>query len=801
MNQKTKKIITGSAVIGAVILTALGAYALTGDSLNNAPVIGTIKTAIDPAAAKVKEIDNNTPLATSSYLSPSDIVSNAAGTLGFVADETSSKIYSVNLSTNSIISARTINVGSKVSALYYDETNDILYVGSKTFGGTLTKYKTASTNPTLIASTATVGHTPSAIVKVGTKVFVASRFTNEIVMHNDTDPQNAFQADNTRVTIPVSREPFAMAVAKSRIYVAHHLQDGAANNKKGVSAKVTVIDPATETVVKELSLPNGSESVKGIAASSDGSYVFATHILARYAYPTSQLDRGWINTNAMSILKASTTNANIDYYNTILLDDVDNGTGNPWGVGVTTAKKIVVASSGTQEAIILDETAMLTKISQTASGTYSRTYSKASDIPNYVNFSESFKTRLKLPADTQNPRELSVSGNKVFINNYISGNVAAVDLSAATPTTATIGLGTQPPDDQVRRGERLWYDATLCYQQWESCASCHPDARMDSINWDNLNDGMGNPKSAKSMLYSHRTPPAMARGIRETAERGVRAGMQFIQFNTLSEADMSNIDKFLMSLQPERSPYLTAAGTLSTSVDLGNGDGTGDATLGKALFEQSCTSCHSGPLFTNNKNVPSALYNKYTWEDGLTYNVPSLAEVWRTAPFGINGAYNSIYKYVEASLNKQSSPLTTTQRKNIAAYVMSLGDEGEVYGVEQVRVKDDNATNFHAAASYNEANILIPGTKITEITFRRQNANATQDGKATFTMYNSSNAVIGTPKTIDLSKTMNMRGAVSLDMQNYTVPNDADHYIVTIEDKNSPGTQIATPFRVDKHQP
>ena len=34
----------------------------------------------------------------------------------------------------------------------------------------------------------------------------------------------------------------------------------------------------------------------------------------------------------------------------------------------------------------------------------------------------------------------------------------------------------------MRRGEMLWNDGTMCFQHWQSCASCHPEGRMDALN-------------------------------------------------------------------------------------------------------------------------------------------------------------------------------------------------------------------------------------------------------------------------------------------------------------------------------
>ncbi len=42
---------------------------------------------------------------------------------------------------------------------------------------------------------------------------------------------------------------------------------------------------------------------------------------------------------------------------------------------------------------------------------------------------------------------------------------------------------------QERKGEFYFHDAGICYQGWQSCASCHPgEGRSDALNWDLLND-------------------------------------------------------------------------------------------------------------------------------------------------------------------------------------------------------------------------------------------------------------------------------------------------------------------------
>ena len=76
------------------------------------------------------------------------------------------------------------------------------------------------------------------------------------------------------------------------------------------------------------------------------------------------------------------------------------------------------------------------------------------------------------------------------------------------------------------------------------------------MNWDLMNDGIGNPKNCKSMLFSSQTPKNMISGIRDHAGIAVRAGYKFIQFCDVDEATASDVDEYIRSLEPLPSPYL-----------------------------------------------------------------------------------------------------------------------------------------------------------------------------------------------------------------------------------------------------
>jgi hypothetical protein len=96
-----------------------------------------------------------------------------------------------------------------------------------------------------------------------------------------------------------------------------------------VACIINLISTADHSV-KTIRLLNGSTSVQGLCVSPDGKYAYAVHLLSRYQLPTTQLERGWVNTNAFSIIDL--TAKTLD--STLLLDRLSEGAADPWGIAL-----------------------------------------------------------------------------------------------------------------------------------------------------------------------------------------------------------------------------------------------------------------------------------------------------------------------------------------------------------------------------------------------------------------------------------------------------------------------------------
>lgn len=502
------------------------------------------------------------------------------------------------------------------------------------------------------------GHTAQAPVLSpdGKTLFVCNRFNNEVAVFD-------LGAFRQVAAIPVAREPEAAAVTPDgRLLLVANLLHNRAVDPTNLAAVVSVIDTGTRQVAKELELPNGSGLLMGLAISPDGQLAAVTHSFGRFNLPTTQLDRGWMNTSALTLIDL----AQVQVLNTVLLDNVDAGAANPWAVAWTAdGKRLVVSHAGTHELSIIEAPALLEKLRKLpqtlAKGQapdYTRVSNVQADVPNDLAFLVGLRQRVQLQG--KGPRSLALMGNHVWVGDYYSDSLEMLDLSAARWRTASFALGPDVPLTAVRRGEIIFHDATLCFQRWQSCSTCHPgNARVDGLTWDLLNDGIGNPKKTKSLLLAHRTPPAMSTGVRESGEQAVRAGFRKILFTVQPEEVAVAVDEYLKALKPVPSPYLEK-GALSKA-----------ARHGKKLFESAqvgCVSCHPGGLFTD--------LQTYDVGTGGRFDTPTLVEVWRTAPYLHNGSARTIRDLLTTRNNGdqhgKTAHLTPQEVDDLAAYVLSL---------------------------------------------------------------------------------------------------------------------------------
>ncbi len=139
-----------------------------------------------------------------------------------------------------------------------------------------------------------------------------------------------------------------------------------------------------------------------------------------------------------------------------------------------------------------------------------------------------------------------------------------------------------------------------------------------------------------------------------------------MQGKAASEADVKALRAYLASLNVPPNPFLSA-----------NRTRTDAAEAGRKLFESSaaaCSTCHSGPSFTDGLNHDVGLgsdSDKYP-----TYNTPSLVGTYRKVRWLHDGRAKTLESlltnYHSPEKVSGSVPLTEDQIQSLIAYLNSL---------------------------------------------------------------------------------------------------------------------------------
>lgn len=469
----------------------------------------------------------------------------------------------------------------------------------------------------------------------GGKLYVAGQFSGAVV---ELDPTTL----TTLRTTHVLREPKAMAASDKYLFVLNFLPATAANLDY-VAADVSVVDLKDFKVVKNIKLANGSNALRDILITRDGRYVLISHNLGRYTVPTTQLQQGWMNTSAVSVIDAQT----LDYKGAVIVDEPNRGAAGTWGV-VQAGDNIVVSHSGTHDVSVIDYKKFTDKLNN---------YKAGVDVLAYdLRFLYGMRKRVPMVGNAPRAMAAATDGSRVYIPTYFSDTINVLDPSSGEVTWVALNPERQESAEQI--GERVFNDATFCFQNWQSCNGCHPGAaRTDGMNWDLVNDGIGNSKNCKSLLYSIQTPPSMISGIRSSAVIANRKGFTHIQFSNIPEELALAVDAYTSGLQAVPSPLLID-GQLSPK-----------AQAGRKVFEKlGCDKCHSGPYYTDMKmhRIGADIEFDAGWD------TPTLREVWRTAPYLFDGRAATMRDVFAVHKHGVDRKISDREIDELTEYVNSL---------------------------------------------------------------------------------------------------------------------------------
>jgi cytochrome c peroxidase len=291
----------------------------------------------------------------------------------------------------------------------------------------------------------------------------------------------------------------------------------------------------------------------------------------------------------------------------------------------------------------------------------------APEISRDLTFLATLRRRVALPPGDLGPRAVVIIDGKAWIANYYSDSLSIVTPDTPGRPAESMPLSPRRELTAARLGEFQFHNARLCFQGWQSCASCHPgDARVDGLNWDQLNDGLGNPKNNRSLLHTFHMSPVMSLGVRADSPTAVRAGVRHAMFTAQPEEVAEAIDAYLESLRPVPSPRLVR-GELSAAARRGE----------KLYFDTrvGCAECHPRGRTTDMKRYDVGTRGSLDRPED-TFYTPTLVEVWRTAPYLHDGSAATLLEVLTTrntgDRHGRTSQLKPDQINDLLEYVLSL---------------------------------------------------------------------------------------------------------------------------------
>ncbi len=284
------------------------------------------------------------------YLSPTAMVPTADGKTVYIACATANQLATFDVEKNRIV--KTVQLPESPLGIAISADNSRLYLACAAAESTVCVVDPAKGK---IEQKIAAGHTAMSPVLSpnGKTLYVCNRFSDSI---SEIDLSSGKEV--RRIKVP--REPVAADITPDgkHLLVANHLHTGR-GDADVVAASVSVIETTTGKVIKELVLPNGSGLLRDLRISPDGKYAVVTHLLSRFHLPTTQLERGWTESNAITLMDL----LKLELVNTMLLDNVDSGAANPWAAGWSKDGKAIFAThAGTHELSVIDFPALLAKL-------------------------------------------------------------------------------------------------------------------------------------------------------------------------------------------------------------------------------------------------------------------------------------------------------------------------------------------------------------------------------------------------------------------------------------------------------
>jgi len=513
-----------------------------------------------------------------------------------------------------------------------------------------------------LVKTVPVGDEPHGLLtdRSGRTLFVANALTEDISIVDTATLEEIRR-------LPASRRPWSIALSPdgTRMLVTNALSRLGPFRTAPVS-EATILDVAGRRVEDRVVLPE-SNLLLGAAWHPSGRFALVTLNRTKNLVPMTRMSQGWTITNGLGVVWGDGT---VDQ---VLLDAPNHYFADATDVAITPdGARALVTSAGTDRVAVVD-LERLTAMLGAASPRERREV-----IPNHLGLSLDFIEREI--AVHASPRGIAVApdGGLAYVANALDDSVSVIDL-LNLEAVARIDLGGPNVITRLRRGERLFNSASICFQRQLSCHTCHPDGHVDGLTYDIEADGIGSsPVDNRTLRGIYDTDPFKWAGTNASLARqcGPRLAVFFTRIQPFTPEQLSDLNDYTVTitLPPNRHRPLGAPLTEAQR-------------RGKALFERArandgreipllgrCVTCHFPPYFSDRSQRDVG--SRQALDGSGVFDVPSLNNVYDSAPYLHNGMADTLEeiwtRFNPYDTHGVTNDMTKDQLNDLIEYLKTL---------------------------------------------------------------------------------------------------------------------------------
>ena len=443
------------------------------------------------------------------------------------------------------------------------------------------------------------------------------------------------------------------------VYVANLLPHLSPYDQPPVS-ELTAIDTRTKTVAERIILPGVIELRQIAEAPAQvGGYLLVPFMRPKNLNPLVRVEQGGMLTHGVAVVQPAGRGAQHQSQVTeVLLDDIDYYYAGSYGAAFTPDGSLALVTSAEARVVSLIDTAKLQR---------RRRQVPAAELANRLDSAQTFVLGRLPTGDDPQSIVVSSDGRYAYIVNRLDDSLTVIDVPGRR-VAHTVDLGGPKVITPLRHGERLFHDASYCFQGQFACATCHPEKHLDGLAWNLETPMLGRDRVANRTL----------RGIAETApykwnghnpDLETQCGWRIAKFLFRSEGfstpDLKDLVAFEKSIPLAPNRHLAPDGQLTEAQERGRQIFFRTMTNdGKEIpIENRCDTCHpANSHYTSKTSFDVGTAAKFD-TSGL-FDTPQLDRVYQDAPYLHNGEALSLEEIWTLFNNYDQHGVTSDMNKN-----------------------------------------------------------------------------------------------------------------------------------------